>query len=40
MYFDPPYDYEIENGFVGFSKQGFNQDDLRKLKIVSDKLVD
>lgn len=40
IYFDPPYDYENEDGFVGYSKQGFNQDDLRKLKMVSDKLVD
>ena len=40
IYFDPPYDYENEDGFVGYSKQGFNQDDLRKLKKVSDRLVD
>lgn len=40
IYFDPPYDYENEGGFVSYSKQGFNQDDLRNLKLVSDKLVD
>jgi DNA adenine methylase len=40
IYFDPPYDYENEDGFVGYSKQGFNQEDLKKLKTVSDKLVD
>ena len=40
IYFDPPYDYENEDGFVGYSKQGFNQEDLKKLKDVSDKLVD
>jgi DNA adenine methylase len=40
IYFDPPYDYESENGFVGYSKQGFNKNDLKKLKKVSDRLVD
>lgn len=40
IYFDPPYDYENEDGFVSYSKQGFNQDDLLRLKKVSDRLVD
>ena len=40
IYFDPPYDYENEDGFVGYSKNGFNRDDLRNMKETADKLVD
>lgn len=38
VYFDPPYDYET-SGFVGYVKEGFNRDDLRRLKITCDSLI-
>lgn len=40
IYFDPPYDYEIEsNGFTSYNSSGFTRDDLRRLKTVADKLI-
>ncbi len=39
IYFDPPYDYEI-SGFVGYVKEGFNHDDLKRLKTTCDKLIE
>ena len=39
IYFDPPYDYEKEDGFVGYVKEGFTHDDLLRLKKVCDELI-
>lgn len=39
IYFDPPYDYEDGKGFVGYNKEGFNHDDLLRLKRVCDDLI-
>ena len=39
IYFDPPYDYEDGKGFVGYVKEGFNHDDLLRLKRVCDELI-
>lgn len=39
VYFDPPYDYENENGFVAYVKEGFVREDLIKLKAVCDDLI-
>ena len=38
VYFDPPYDYEI-NGFSSYTKCGFSREDLRRLKNVCDNLI-
>ncbi|MCQ2975901.1 MAG: DNA adenine methylase [Bacteroidales bacterium] len=38
VYFDPPYDYQTE-GFVNYNKEGFNHDDLKRLKKLCDKLI-
>lgn len=38
IYFDPPYDYEVD-GFKQYLKSGFNHDDLRRLKEACDKLI-
>lgn len=39
IYFDPPYDYEDENGFVSYVKEGFSRADLLRLKKVCDELI-
>lgn len=39
IYFDPPYDSESKSGFVGYIKEGFTRDDLRRLKEVCDSLI-
>jgi DNA adenine methylase len=39
VYFDPPYDYENYNGFTSYTFSGFTRDDLRRLKVVCDKLI-
>jgi len=39
VYFDPPYDYEDQKGFVGYSAKGFSRDDLMRLKSFCDKLI-
>lgn len=39
VYFDPPYDYEDQKGFVGYSSNGFTRDDLMRLKNFCDKLI-
>lgn len=39
IYFDPPYDYENENGFVSYSNLGFNREDLALLKQRCDTLI-
>ncbi len=39
IYFDPPYDYE-ESGFSTYTAKGFGRDDLKRLKCVSDRLVE
>jgi len=39
IYFDPPYDYEDGKGFVGYVKEGFNHNDLLRLKKVCDELI-
>lgn len=40
IYFDPPYDYETNDGFVDYSKAGWTREDLIKLKHLCDRLVD
>jgi len=40
IYFDPPYDYENNNGFTSYTSVGFNRQDLIRLKKVSDKLIE
>lgn len=40
IYFDPPYDYEDGAGFVNYVKEGFNHDDLTRLKKVCDRLIE
>ena len=41
VYFDPPYDIEKgQNGFVGYTKNGFNRGDQRRLKEVCDTLIE
>lgn len=40
IYFDPPYDVEKEeNGFVDYTKLGFNRDDQIRLKNLCDRLI-
>ena len=39
VYFDPPYDYENEDGFVSYNANGFSRKDLLRLKLFSDKLI-
>lgn len=39
IYFDPPYDYEFSNGFTSYTSTGFNRNDLKRLKLLCDKLV-
>lgn len=40
VYFDPPYDVEEgQNGFVGYTASGFNQNNQRELKELCDLLV-
>ncbi len=38
IYFDPPYDYE-NDGFTSYTKNGFSRDDLKRLKLLCDKLI-
>lgn len=38
VYFDPPYDYE-ETGFTTYSSDGFNHEDLIRLKSACDRLI-
>lgn len=40
IYFDPPYDYEREDGFVDYSSIGWTRSDTTKLKLLCDQLVD
>lgn len=40
VYFDPPYDYEHEDGFVDYSSTGWTREDTAKLKLLCDQLVD
>lgn len=40
IYFDPPYDYETNDGFVSYSKAGWTREDSIKLKHLCDCLVD
>ena len=41
VYFDPPYDqFESEVNFVGYTENGFTQEDQKRLKEICDKLVD
>src|SRR5690554_1511466 len=40
IYFDPPYDVEVDqNEFVGYTKNGFDRTDQKRLKELSDELV-
>lgn len=39
IYFDPPYDYEEEDGFTTYSADGFSRKDLNRLKTVCDTLI-
>jgi len=39
IYFDPPYDYEVE-GFSAYVENGFSHDDLIRLRNLCDKLID
>lgn len=39
IYFDPPYDYE-KNGFTLYVNRGFSRNDLERLKLTCDGLVD
>ena len=40
VYLDPPYDIEEgQNGFVQYSKGGFNRDEQKRLKAVTDGLL-
>lgn len=39
VYFDPPYDYE-DSGFTTYSADGFDRNDLKRLKKTCDKLIE
>lgn len=39
LYFDPPYDYD-DNGFDAYVPYGFKIEQLKKLKEISDEMVD
>lgn len=39
VYFDPPYDYVSNNGFVQYVKEGFSHQDLIRLKETCDELI-
>ena len=39
VYFDPPYDYECEDGFVDYSSTGWTREDTTKLKLLCDQLT-
>lgn len=39
IYFDPPYDYEDESGFVAYNAQGFSRNDLNRMKKFCDDLI-
>ena len=38
IYFDPPYDYE-DDGFTSYVPNGFNRDDLKRLRDCCDELI-
>jgi DNA adenine methylase len=40
IYVDSPYDYEDDNGFVGYTSGGWSRESLKRLKKVCDTLVD
>lgn len=40
IYFDPPYDYESEDGFVDYAKGGWSRETTTRLKCLCDQLVD
>lgn len=40
IYFDPPYDYESEDGFVDYAKGGWSREITTRLKRLCDQLVD
>lgn len=40
IYFDPPYDYESEDGFVDYTKGGWSRETTTRLKRLCDQLVD
>ena len=39
IYFDPPYDYDNQEGFVNYNKDGFDRKDLIRLKSTCDVLI-
>lgn len=39
IYFDPPYDYEDENGFTSYVVDGFDRKELQSLKQCCDDLI-
>lgn len=39
VYLDPPYDYEDDNGFVAYQKEGWTRQSLTDLKIFCDRLI-
>ena len=41
IYFDPPYDqFDEQVNFVGYTENGFNRDEQKRLKKLCDKLID
>lgn len=40
VYLDPPYDYEDESGFVSYNAQGFTRNDLARMKLFCDRLIE
>ncbi len=40
IYFDPPYDYDNQEGFVNYNKDGFDRKDLIRLKETCDVLIE
>jgi DNA adenine methylase len=39
VYFDPPYDYELSDGFTSYTSNGFTRADLSRLKVICDELI-
>lgn len=39
IYFDPPYDYEDNNGFTSYNENGFSRNDLIRLRDLCIKLI-
>lgn len=40
VYFDPPYDYDDESGFVSYNAKGFSRNELTRMKRVCDKIIE